>query len=88
MKIFYVFSNSVFGGLCCFHEWSQWQNSPLSCGEAPKVCKHRTRVLIENVLSGIGAAFSGEDYDCYEKRNSCPSSQQDFESCDDIDCRK
>ena len=88
MKIFYVFINSVFGKQCCFDDWSHWQQSSLTCGQAPSICKHRIRNIVEG-WGAVGAFFTGglREEDCNEQ-NSCPWDETQYSSCENIDCRK
>lgn len=83
MKIFYVFLNSVFGKWCCYDYWSDWHPSSLSCG---RICKHRTRDIVEGFLGGAGALVSG-GLECKDL-NSCERDAKQLSSCETIDCRK
>ena len=75
---------------CCFHDWSSWRESWLTCGQ---VCKYRTRDLVENVVGGLwnfAGDILGVNDNCknFDSNNCCPYNDLEFGSCENIDCRK
>ena len=80
MKLLYVFLNSVVTELCCFCDWGDWEDSPLTCGE---VCKERRRHIYY-------ADFFDPPWNCYctSDYSTCPKYLSEYSYCDTIPCRE
>ena len=92
MKIYYIFSSSVIGELCCFEQWTQWEYSSLTCGEFCKQSRQRNILVTEDNF--LGSAFSwvsdafGASDNCNEKHSTCPDYESECVSHVNIDCRE
>ena len=80
MIFLYIFLNSVVAELCCWYEWSNWEQ-PLTCGE---VCKHRKRAICVTTYIPLNICdpFYCNHYD------SCPNYETQTDSCETIPCRE
>ena len=77
MKNLILLITSVVSEYCCFGQWTEWQQSPLTCGQ---VCRVRERELVYF----LEELFEREcNYDHY----SCPNHESQS-SCVLIGCRK
>ena len=81
MKICYFFLNSVvtLNPVCCFHEWANWEENSLTCGE---ICRGPKRRICQ------GAKCVPVVYDCTTKYTKCPWFELGKLSCDVITCRE
>ena len=63
--------------ICCFHNWSGWHPSSLTCG---RICEHRTR----NIW------YFGElaENECNYDHESCPDYEREERFCVNTDCRE
>ena len=77
MKIFIFSITLVVSELCCFDQWTEWQQSSLTCGQ---VCRNRKR----DILHFWDKLFERE---CNHDHNSCPNYESQS-SCVLIGCRK
>ena len=80
-KIIFFLLRLISSELCCFHDWSTWQESPLTCGQ---VCKQRMR---DRDHLGIFWGSTVAEEDCNNDHPSCPSNESDND-CVYIDCRE
>ena len=67
--------------LCCFHDWTDWQQSSLTCGQ--QLCQQRTRKI-----ATVADFWSGAVDACNIIHSACPNYESEYSSCVNIDCRE
>ena len=72
--------------ICCFHGWTDWQQSSLTCGQ--QLCQQRTRKIAtaDDFLSGVLSFFETDT--CNKIYAVCPNYESEYSSCVNIDCRE
>ena len=76
-KIIFFLLRLISSDLCCFDNWSPWQESSLTCGQ---VCKQRKRDIVEGLV-----ALQADT--CHYVPSTCPWSELE-DDCVNIDCRE
>ena len=71
--------------ICCFHGWTDWQQSSLTCGQ--RRCQHRTRKVVTGPEM-ISMGISIFDVACNGIHVACPNYESESSSCVNIDCRE
>ena len=72
--------------LCCFHDWTDWQQSSLTCGQ--QLCQQRTRKIATGVeLISMGVSIFDPEA-CNKIHAVCPNYESAYSSCVNIDCRE